>query len=699
MYGIEKKALILGGEHMLRYRFRSIKTRTIATLIPIVLITLILISLVSYLFSRSALSEQIDGSSIKSLQLITNDIDAQLMNHAAFVSAMTSAAETLQGNTSIESYGQIGTRNLKAAPFTYGTGVFFADGAFAQGVKYRSIYAYREGDQIKTTETYDDPTYNYLGQAWYTDSTAANGKVIYTEPYYDKTLNLTLITAGQAFYQANGGQIAGVATADLDLSNIENTVRKLNVGNNGSAVLFDKNGVVLASGNKLTKQGDQATAVLGASLSTDMLKNSSGEGTLNAAERYKVVYGTIQQTGWKIAVLLPAAEVERPMNNLLMLLSIVGAIGLLIILASLWWNNRDLIREIRSIRELSGHMAQGDYSQHLHSTRRDEFGQMSEEFNRIMEGTSGIVGTLREEANVIHDSADRLSSGMQQAADEARFNVEQMEQLRQGAEVQLVSTSESTTAMEEMAIGIQRIAESVQQVSEATHGIDDKTKQGNERIGDVNRQIHVAKGALDSVGDVIRSLNERSEQIGEVIHFIHEISGQTKLLALNASIEAARAGEHGRGFAVVAAEIGKLAESVGTSANRITTQIGEMQDETRVALQGMQEGSLQVGQGLQLLDEIKERFTLIRDDIARVADEVQEVSSASEEMSAGSEQISASLTQLANIARASSGYSIEALERSRNQLHSLDNLNTSTDSLQEVTVKLNEVIGKFRIRE
>ncbi len=684
---------------MFKYRFRSIKTRTMATLIPIVLITLILISLVSYLFSRNLLSEQIEQNSMKSLQLITNDIDAQLRNHAAFVSTMASAAETLQGNTSIKNYGEIGTGNLKAAPFTYGTGVFFADGAFAPEVKYRSIYAYREGNQLKTTQTYDDPTYNYLGQAWYTDSVAANGKVIYTEPYYDQTLKITLITAGQAFYQTNGGQLAGVATADLDLSNIENTVRKLNVGNNGNAILFDKNGLVLASGSGLTKQGEQASAALGADLAANMLKNNLGEGTLNGTERYKVIYGTIDQTGWKIAILLPTAEVERPMNNLLLLLGAVGIIGLLIILASLWWNNRDLIREIRTIRELSGHLAKGDYSHHLQSSRRDEFGQMSSEFNQIMEGTSGIVGTLREEANVIHQSADRLSNGMQQAADEARFNTEQIELLRQGAEVQLIATSESTTAMEEMAVGIQRIAESVQQVSEATHGIDTKTQQGNERIGDVNRQIHVAKGALDQVGDVIRSLNERSEQIGDVIHFIHGISGQTKLLALNASIEAARAGEHGRGFAVVASEIGKLAESVGTSADRITSQIGEMQEETRVALQGMEEGSLQVDQGLQLLDEIKERFTLIREDIARVADEVQEVSSASEEMSAGSEQISASLTQLANIAHTSSGYSAEALERSRNQLHSLDNLNSSTDSLQEVTVKLNEVIGKFRIRE
>ena len=99
------------------------------------------------------------------------------------------------------------------------------------------------------------------------------------------------------------------------------------------------------------------------------------------------------------------------------------------------------------------------------------------------------------------------------------------------------------------------LSESLQQVSAAV-----------ENIASSAQVLSDAEIALSVQSEEV---NDKAQQMEEVVEYINSVASDTKVLGLNASIEAARAGEVGRGFAVVASEIRAMAISSATSAKDI----------------------------------------------------------------------------------------------------------------------------------
>src|SRR4029078_11649132 len=86
----------------------------------------------------------------------------------------------------------------------------------------------------------------------------------------------------------------------------------------------------------------------------------------------------------------------------------------------------------------------------------------------------------------------------------------------------------------------------------------------------------------------IKRLGESSQEIGEIVQLISDITEQTNVLALTSAIQAASAGEAGRGFTVVAEEVQRLAERSAEATKHIGAIVRSIQSDTQDTVVAME---------------------------------------------------------------------------------------------------------------
>jgi methyl-accepting chemotaxis protein len=81
------------------------------------------------------------------------------------------------------------------------------------------------------------------------------------------------------------------------------------------------------------------------------------------------------------------------------------------------------------------------------------------------------------------------------------------------------------------------------------------------------------QAAVAEIARKLKALEARSDEIGQIVEMLEDVTSETNILSLNAAIEATRAGAQGKGFGLVAEEVRKMAERAASATKDIGAYI------------------------------------------------------------------------------------------------------------------------------
>jgi twitching motility protein PilJ len=290
---------------------------------------------------------------------------------------------------------------------------------------------------------------------------------------------------------------------------------------------------------------------------------------------------------------------------------------------------------LRLMNEM-GSLADGDLTVQATVTE-DITGAIADSVNYTIEELKGLVG--------------RINSAAAQVTNATEFAQQTSVKLLQAAEKQSREIQEASASVLKMARAINEVSASASKsVSVARQSLG-AAQKGQEAVQNSIAGMNDIREQIQDTAKRIKRLGESSQQIGEIVELISDITEQTNVLALNAAIQAASAGEAGRGFTVVAEEVQRLAERSGEATKQIGAIVKTIQTDTGDAVAAMEKSTQGVVDGARLSDNAGQALSEIGEVSRRLAQLIEEISVTAQAQAQAAGVVATSMQDILNITR------------------------------------------------
>jgi methyl-accepting chemotaxis protein len=532
---------------MVNIRFKSIRTRTMITILPWLILSMFVLSALSYSYSKNIINAEIQDKMEYQLSSTINNMQTILTAHSKIPESLARTIEPVGDKIDKGKYFQIIQGLLSTNSDTFGVGIWYEPYQYKKYLQYYSSYAYRDNGQILFSNDYDTKEYNYPEKDWYLLGKNTKETVVWTDPFFDKTSNAMILTTTVPFY--NNNKFQGVVTANINLTNLQQRISDIHVGKNGWAFLLDRNGSFIASKDNLnstnSKIMDDPNVSL-AQIGQEIVSNKNGNAVFSDDKgSNKVYYQTVPDTSWKLALVISEKELYQKINDYFKI-SLIIIIGLVcVVVLVIYFYSRYITNNIKKVNVLSQSMSSGDLTQTITVKTADEFGQMGTNLNTMASNLKSILLQVSESAKSVSETSVLLSANSEQSAKATEEIAQSIQEVANGTHTQLTLTDEAVAATTEMFENIKKITQRIDLASNSAKDALQTAHEGKADIAEAINQMNlISRNSSESVA-IVRQLEEKSQKINHIMTILSTIAKQTKMLALNAGVIAVEAGANG----------------------------------------------------------------------------------------------------------------------------------------------------------
>jgi len=288
---------------------------------------------------------------------------------------------------------------------------------------------------------------------------------------------------------------------------------------------------------------------------------------------------------------------------------------------------------LRLMNEM-GDLADGDLTVRATVTE-DITGAIADSVNYTVEELSVLVRR-------INDAATRVTTATESAQRTSRELLDATE--RQSREIE-----EAGTTVQRMAQSMTDSSERALQSAQVARRSLEAARKGAGAVENTIRGMNGIRSQIQETSKRIKRLGESSQEIGEIVELISDITEQTNVLALNAAIQAATAGEAGRGFTVVAEEVQRLAERSAEATKQIAAIVKTIQTDTQDAVGAMENATRDVVEGAQLSDAAGQALSEIDEVSLEAAHLIERISTDTQEQAATAGRVAATMKDILTV--------------------------------------------------